>query len=36
MGHTVRTQDYALKLSLEFSEVDIETGFWIFEEILFP
>ena len=38
-GRTVRTQDYTLKLKLEFSEVAIvwiKIGFWNFEEIPFP
>ena len=38
-GRMVRTLDYAQKLKLEFSEVDIvwmKIGFWNFEEIPFP
>ena len=38
-GRTVHTLDYAQKLKLEFSEVDIvwiKTGFWNFDEIPFP
>ena len=39
LGHTAHTQDYAEKLKLWFSEVDIvrmKKGFWNFEEIPFP